>query len=146
MTYKIIKTGSRLKERQTRRLVLVEQAALVNNYAGSGDLQSPLVRQDVNPFYDIRSKVLSPRASSLFFINNYARSISYASLDIRPLTADGSQLVAPLYLSGFLLFFLSPRAPSCTVQSAYGKYEKKMLSCPFPFPPQPHNVHGKNIP
>jgi len=52
MTYKIIKTGSRLKERQTRRLVLAEQAALVNNYAGSGDLQSPLARQDVNPFYD----------------------------------------------------------------------------------------------
>ncbi|KYM78682.1 hypothetical protein ALC53_10899 [Atta colombica] len=53
-----ISPGSRLKERQTRRLVLAEQAALVNNYAGSGDLQSPLARQDVNPFYDIRSKVL----------------------------------------------------------------------------------------
>ncbi|EGI60629.1 hypothetical protein G5I_11189 [Acromyrmex echinatior] len=68
-----ISPGSRLKERQTRRLVLAEQAALVNNYAGSGDLQSPSARQDVNPFYDVRSKVLSPRASSLFFINNYAR-------------------------------------------------------------------------
>lgn len=55
-----------------RRLVLAERAALVNNYAGSGDLQSPPARQDVNPFYDVRSKVLSPRASSLFFINNYA--------------------------------------------------------------------------
>ena len=75
MTYKIIITGPRLKERQTRRLVLAEQAALVNNYAGSGDLQSPPARQHVNPFYDVRSKVLSPRASSLFFINNYARSI-----------------------------------------------------------------------
>lgn len=74
MMYKIIIPGPDLKSGKrggSSRRNEPPRRALVNNYAGSGDLQSPPARQDVNPFCDVRSKVLSSRAS-LFFINNYA--------------------------------------------------------------------------